>query len=252
MSKRLFPGVLMIGLVVGAQAQITGPLAIEERTLPSRSAQAAPAVSDEGVMLLMQQIQVQEQELATLRGQIEELRHELETLRQAERERFIDLDMRINALAASSASASTRAAADATEKPDVSVPVKDPEADRASYTAAKDKLVSGKYEDAAKAFEAYLAGYPDGQFVSYSHFWLGEIYRAMAKPQPDKAMQHFSAVVEKHPDSPKVAAALYKLAVLQYEGGDATRAKVTLNKLVKQYPDSSEAGMARSMLEQLK
>ena len=250
MSKRLFSGVLMIGLVVGAQAQTTGPLAIEERTLPSRSAQAAPAVSDEGLMLLMQQIQIQEQELATLRGQIEELRHELDTLRQAERERFIDLDMRINALAASSAS--TSAATESVEKPDTSAPAKDPEADRASYTAAKDKLVSGKYEEAAKAFEGYLAGYPAGQFVSYSHFWLGEIYRAMAKPQPDKAMQHFSAVVEKHPDSPKVAAALYKLAVLQYEGGDATRAKVTLNKLVKQYPDSSEAGMARSMLEQLK
>lgn len=250
MSKRLFSGVLMIGLVVGAQAQTTGPLAIEERTLPSRSAQAAPAVSDEGLMLLMQQIQIQEQELATLRGQIEELRHELDTLRQAERERFIDLDMRINALAASSASSS--AAAESVEKPDTAAPVKDPEADRASYTAAKDKLVSGKYEEAAKAFEGYLGSYPDGQFVSYSHFWLGEIYRAMAKPQPDKAMQHFSAVVDKHPDSPKVAAALYKLAVLQYEGGDATRAKVTLNKLVKQYPDSSEAGMARSMLEQLK
>lgn len=249
MLKRLFFGVLSSGLVLCAQAQTTGPLAIEERTLPSPQAQSAP-VSDEGLMLLMQQLQIQEQEVAALRGQIEELRHELDVLRQAERERFLDLDMRINALAA--AKPSPAATQDNVETPDQQGSHADPEADRAAYSAAKDKLVSGKYEDAARAFESYLKDYPDGQFVSYSHFWLGEVYRAMAAPKPDKAMQHFNAVVERYPDSPKVAAALYKLAVLQYEGGDVTRAKVTLNKLVKQYPDSSEAGLARSMLEQLK
>jgi len=249
--KRLSFGVLLAGLVVGAQAApITGPLAVEDRTASSRSSSSAASVSDDGLMLLMQQLQMQEQELATLRGQIEELRQQLEQMRQAERERFLDLDTRINALASSTvAPTATSGQAASPDEPTTSA---DPEAERSAYTAAKEKLVSGDYSGAAAAFEGYLTSYPNGQFASFSHFWLGETYRGMAKPQPDKAMSHFSAVIDKFPDSGKASAAMYKLAVLQYEGGDVTRAKVTLNKLIKQYPSSSDAGLAKSMLAQLK
>ena len=249
MTQRLVLGVLLAGLLGSVQAQTTGPLAVEERSLSSGSSGSANAVSNDGVMLLMQQLQMQEEEVAALRGQIEELRQQLRTMQQAERDRFLDLDTRINALAATATSAA--AASEATEMPDQSK-ASNPDADRAAYAAAKDKLVSGDTQAAAVAFEKYLTDYPKGQFASYSHFWLGEIYRAMEKPQPDNAMKHFSAVVEKYPDSAKVSSAMYKLAVLEYESGDQTRAKVTLNKLIKQFPGSSEASLAKSMLEQLK
>ncbi len=250
--KRLSLGVLLAGSVICAQAQITGPLAVEDRAASSPSSSATASVSDDGVMLLMQQLQMQEQELATLRGQIEELRQQLEQMRQAERERFLDLDTRINALASSSAPA-VAAAADSAEPADASSAVSaDPEAERKAYLAAKEKLVAGDYKAAATAFESYLGKYPKGQFASFSHFWLGETYRGMTTPEPDKAMKHFNAVIDQYPDSSKAPAAMYKLAVLQYEGGDVTRAKVTLNKLIKQFPSSSDAGLAKSMLSQLK
>lgn len=255
MSQRLISGVLLVGLVVGAQAQTTGPLAVEERTASSSRSTAAgstSAVSQDGVMLLVQQLQMLEQELANLRGQTETLTQELEVMRQAERERFIDLDTRINALASSVTTGTTTGTAAESAGSSASNGDKDPEADRAAYKAAKDKLVSGKSGEAAAAFEQYLVAFPDGQFASYSHFWLGEIYRGMGAPKRDLAISHLKAVTDKYPDSAKVSAAMYKLAVLEYESGDQTRAKVTLNKLLKQYPGSSEAGLAKSMLDQLK
>ena len=68
MTQRLFLGVLLAGLVGSAQAQTTGPLAVEERSLSSGSSSSANAVSNDGVMLLMQQLQMQEEEVAALRG----------------------------------------------------------------------------------------------------------------------------------------------------------------------------------------
>lgn len=245
MTQRLFFGVLLVGLVVGAKAQTTGPLAIEERNVSASSGSSSAAVSGDGVLLLMQQLQMQEQEIANLRGMLEQVAQELEVMRQAERERFIDLDMRINALA-SPAAVQAKGAAEAP------VGEKDSEADRLAYVVAKDQLVSGKREQAASKFEQYLTDHPKGQFVSYAHFWLGEIYRGMGAPKRDLAMKHLSAVIEDYPGSSKVAAAMYKRAVLEYESGDQTRAKVTLNTLVQKFPNASEAGLAKSMLDQLK
>jgi len=158
MFQRLVSGVLLVGLVVGAQAQPTGPLAVEERTASSSGRNTATGststVSEDGVMLLMQQLQMLEQELASLRGQTETLTQELEVMRQAERERFLDLDTRINALASSvTQNGTTESEAEPADSSASKAQNKDPEADRAAYKVAKDQLVSGKPDAAAAAFE---------------------------------------------------------------------------------------------------
>lgn len=253
MKKRLICGVLLAGLVAPAFAQSTGPLVVEDRS-SSRSSAGAPAVDADGLMLLMQQLQQYEQELAALRGQVEELRRDLETMRQAERERFLDLDTRINALASAAPAAASGgdpagvSAGSVTAQPQAA----DQQAERDAYMAARDELLARRFPAAAKAFEQYLEKYPNGQFRDFSHFWLGEVYRSLEQPQRDKAMKHFRTVIDKYPQSSKASSALYKLAVLEYEAGDLTRAKVTLNKVIKQFPESSEAALARSMLDQLK
>ena len=247
MSVRHFIGVLLLtGPVVCAQAQTTGPLAVEDRSVKS-AGQSGSAVSDEGLMLLMQQLQQYEQEMGNLRGQVEELRHQVEQMRQAERERYLDLDTRINALAESTLpgpdSEPEQAPAPAVEA--------DPEQDRAAYMAARDKLLASDFAGATKAFETYLEEFPQGQFRAFAHFWLGEAYRSQGSPGREAAAGHFQAVVDKYPDSSKVPSALYKIAVLQAEAGDKARAKVTLNKILLQHPKAHEAKLAKSMLEQL-
>ena len=246
MTVRQLIGVLLLtGPVVCAQAQTTGPLAVEDRSV-NTTGQSAAAVSDEGLMLLMQQLQQYEQEIGSLRGQVEELRHQVDQMRQAERERYLDLDTRINALAESALPARK----DEASEPEVAEEV-DPEKDRAAYMAARDKLLASDFPGAIAAFEAYLKDFPQGQFRAFAHFWLGEAYRSQGGSGRDAASKHFKAVVEQFPDSSKVPSALYKLAVLQAEGGDKARAKVTLNKVLLQHPKSHEAKLARTMLDQL-
>lgn len=87
MIRRLILGVILSGLWVSAFGQGLGPLSVEERVQGSRQSAAA---SDEALMMLMQQLQQYEQEISMLRGQFEELRFELDNMKQAERDRYLD------------------------------------------------------------------------------------------------------------------------------------------------------------------
>lgn len=240
--------------MLGAQAQSTGPLAVEDRSFSdgqaSSSARAGAGGNDNGVFLLMQQMQEYEQRIQNLQGQIEELRHELDTVKAAERDRYLDLDTRINALVEQVQGTPKTDAQAGDDGGNHQAPA-DPEADRAAYRAAKGKLLERDFDAAATAFEDYLEAFPRGQFRAHAHFWLGEVYSNQKQPQLDKARQQFRIVVDKYPNHSKTPTSLYKLASLDARAGRTGEAKVTLNKLIKQFPNSSEAELAKSMLKQM-
>ena len=245
---RLLAGAVLGSLVFCAHAQNIGPLAVEERSLAQArsggSSAGAASASQDGLLLLMQQQQQFEEQIQSLQGQIEELRYELQVMKDAERERSLDLDTRINTLAEQGK----------TEQPDDgadSAADNDPEADRNAYSAAKDKLIKRDFDAAAEAFEGYLKDFPNGQFRAHAHFWLGKVYSNLKTPQPDKAQAQFQAVVDDYPEHSKAPTSLYTLAVMQARGEQVSQAKVNLHKLIKQYPDSSEASQAKTLLEQL-
>lgn len=248
MIKRLVVGVVLSGLLVPAFGQGLGPLSVEERVQSSRQSQA---VNDEALMMLLQQLQQYEQELNSLRGRYEEMRFELDSMKQADRDRYLDLDTRINALSVS-AGAATSTSTPAANTGTATTKAADPEAERAAYMAARELLYASRFNESRQAFENYLATYPQGQFRDFSHFWLGESWRSLEKPDANKAMEQFRIVIERYPDSSRVPSAMYRLAVLQTESGKKAEAKVTLNRVIQQFPTSSEAGYARTMLEQLK
>ena len=89
------------------------------------------------------------------------------------------------------------------------------------------------------------------EFRPFAHFWLGEVLRSLPNADMQKAAGHFRTVIEKYPEHSKVPAALYKLASIQAERKEVAQARVTLNKILLKYPDSSEAKLAKTMLMQL-
>ena len=247
--KRLVTG-LMLGCLVGAAAAqpSTRAMSVEDRVYPrsgSADAQPAPTSQDEdyGLMLLLQKIEELENEVQLLHGQLEELSHEVEANRKAERARYVDLDARINTLAESiDAEAEAKALE---EDRDVR------EKDREAYTAAREQLLAKDYDAAVAEFTQYIEDHPEGQFRPFAHFWLGEIYRIKDKPDANSAIKEFAYVVENYPEHSQVPAALYKIAGLQAQKGENSEAKTTLAKITRDYPDTNEARLAERMLEQL-
>lgn len=251
--KRFLLVFLLGGPVLGAQAQSTGPLVVEE--LGSGGDRSRPSVTGngggaEGLYLLMQEMEQYQKQVQNLQGQVEELRHELNQLKAAERDRYLDLDTRINALVEQVNSTATTDAEAGDDGGNSATPA-DPEADRDAYTAARGKLLERDFEAAATAFEAYLKNFPRGQFRAHAHFWLGEVYSNQKNPQLDKARKQFQTVVDDYPNHSRAPTSLYRLASLQARAGNTAEAKVSLHKLIKQFPDASEAEMARNMLKQL-
>ena len=234
----------------------TGPLSVEDRSVGQKERgqqQNEQDGRDEAVMMLMQELDRYQRETRELRNLVEQLQHRLETMKEAQRERYLDLDTRLNALA----EASTRPQAgdgssdaggsdqqESGEQPD-------PEKDRKAYQAAKGELLKRNFQAAARAFRSYLDDFPDGGFRPYAHFWLGEVYRNLGE-RDDDAREQFRKVVEQYPDHSKTPAALYKLASLEADAGNTGKARVTLEKLRMKFPDSREAELASGMLEQLK
>ncbi|WP_236564192.1 MULTISPECIES: tol-pal system protein YbgF [Alcanivorax] len=237
--------------MITAQAQ-TGPLSVEDRggsRSGARTVTAEPAGGDDGVIMLMQQMQQYEEQLQDLQGQIERLRHEVDRLKAAERERYLDLDTRINALVENTAPAP--ADEDATGEDGQGEGPADPQADRQAYNDAQRKLLERDFEGAVSALEAYLEEYPNGSYRPQAHFWLGESYSNLKSPRLTQAREQFSKVVDDYPDHDRAPTSLYKLASLQARGGSTVQARDTLKRLLKQYPDSSEAELAKAMLKQL-
>ncbi len=243
--------VLLAGCLVGAAfgQSSTGPLAVEDRSVGREGGkESAQNNRDDAVTMLMQELEQYQRETRELRNQVEKLRHRLDQMEKAQRERYLDLDTRLNALA----EASTRKAEKESASEDQASEARetDPEADRQAYQAAKDQLLQRKFKAAGKAFESYLTNFPDGQFRPYAHFWLGEVYRNLSGKEED-AREHFQVVVDEHPDHSKAPAAMYKLATLQANGGNGSGARVTLEKLRLEFPESREAELAQRMLDQL-
>ena len=83
-------------------------------------------------------------EVARLRGQIELLVNEVETLKQRQRDFYVDLDTRLRQMESGAPPAAAGASAD-------------PAAESAEYEAALNLLKDGKHREALTAFDAFLA-----------------------------------------------------------------------------------------------
>jgi tol-pal system protein YbgF len=180
-------------------------------------------------------------ELRGLRGQLEELQHSVDTMRNQQRDMYADLDKRLQAVEANRASAPI--AATGTVSPATSGN------DRDAYQAAFNLLKDGKYPDAIAAFNQFMANYPQSGLLDNAQYWLGEAHyvsRDFAQSQRD-----FQTVLDKYPSSGKVPDALLKLGYCQYELKSYKEARASLNRVVTQYADSNAAKLAQQRLAKM-
>ena len=125
----------------------------------------------------------------------------------------------------------------------------DPVREQQDYQDAFNLLKGGRYHDAAKAFRAFLANYPGGEFVDNARYWLGETY--YVNRQFEAALQEFQALIAQFPQSPKFTHAMLKVGYIHHELGRPEQARQALLELVERHPDSTAAGLARKRLKRL-
>lgn len=229
---------------------------------------------------LVIQVQELQDEVRTLRGQLEEQQRELENLRNRQRDQYLDLDQRISELrgggpvspgpAASSGSSAAAAAAAPQEVPEVRPPMDTPsdtiaidkpqvdsqaapvssEAEKAAYDKAFQALKDLRYADAAEEFQAFLSQYPTSEYADNAQYWLGESYYVTRNY--DIALAAFQDLMDKYPDSPKVPDALLKVGYTYYELKQWDNARAALTRVQESYPDTTLARLAESRLRSMR
>lgn len=250
---------LTFGLVLAATSVVAQPqMSVEQRL--ERLERRADTVSD-----LTLKIQALQQENQDLRGQLEVVQHQLQNLERKQRDLYLDVDQRLSAMQAGNAPAApatagpapaasatgtpaTPAATPAKPEQPAPAPV-DPVAEKAAYDAASDLLQQRRYKEAITAFHDFLAKFPNGELAPNARYWLAESY--YVTNQNDKAMAAFRSVVDNTPDNPKARGAWLKIGYLLHAEGKRDEARQVLSRVIKDYPGSAEAGMARQRLDRI-
>lgn len=221
---------------------------------------------------LMMQVDALKRENSELRGQIELQNHTINSLKNRQRDLYIDIDQRLTSLqagsqqpAASTAVAPTDAVvpskpaavqvskpASVTESPaPVVLSSSISKEEQSAYDQANRLLISPdrRYPEAIKAFKAFLKKYPASQLAGNAQYWLAEAYYVSQKNE--EAQLEFSKVMQLYPDSRKVPGAMLKTGYLHHSAGRIAEARDILNKIISRFPKSSEAALAKQRLSRI-
>lgn len=231
--------------------------------------------------LALESLQRENQQLL---GQLEEQGYELESLKKRQRDLYLDVDRRLAQLEAAQAKVTAGASAAGlrpiapvarkaaplksglaavgsvaasvapTASPPVSVAV-DPVPETGSqqehddYERAFNLLKEGRYDLAVEAFKAFVQTYPKGRYTDNAQYWLGEANYVQRNFKA--ALSEFEQVVNNFPDSPKRPDALLKMGYTYQALGDNDKARLSLNGVRMNYPDTTAARLAGKRLQEL-
>ena len=118
---------------------------------------------------------------------------------------------------------------------------------RLLYESAYKNYVKGNYPEAIEGFQAYQKASQDGPLVDNALYWIGESHAALGQLQ--KAVNTFQELVNKYPKSARVPTALYRMGIIYEEAKDQKSARFYYNQVIRDFPNSPEAALARSKLQ---
>jgi tol-pal system protein YbgF len=229
--------VLLVSLVSAcAVSPEEDPVQIKLRELDGRLQRIERA--NQSVVDMAQKLEATQADLRRLRGQIDELNNENDTLRKRQQELYSDLDKRLAAFGTGAVAGAVGSAGGASAA-----------AEQAAYTQAFDALKASNYPTAISGFSSFLSAYPSSPLAENAQYWLGEAH--YAKGEYDQAANAFRVVGERWPTSRKAPDALLKLGYSQIELKQVGQARVTLSDVTRKFPDSDAARLANERLIKL-
>jgi tol-pal system protein YbgF len=119
-----------------------------------------------------------------------------------------------------------------------------------AYAAAYELFKDGKFDKAREAFQNFLKQYPDTEYSDNAQFWIGECYYFEKKYE--NAILEYEKVAKNYPDGDKVPYALLKQGIAFLNLGDKASAKLILQRVIKDYPNTNQARTAKATLLNIK
>jgi tol-pal system protein YbgF len=202
---------------------------------------------------MFQQFQQLQQEVSTLRGQLEEQAYELQKLKQQHQDDFANLDRRLAGGSTSTGSTATDSSAQSgvagatTGNTAIENATASNSDGKEEYEAAYAKLKAKDYPGATSAFKAFVGKYPNSDYAGNSWFWLGFVYQTQG--DAESAAKSFASLIERFPNHSKVDDAKYNLGKIYNQQGKTEQARALLKEVAS--GDSKSAPLAKSYLESM-
>lgn len=117
------------------------------------------------------------------------------------------------------------------------------------YMAALQAKTGEQFDFALQQFKDYLKFFPDGSYAPNAQYHIGEILSK--KADYDEAVKAFDAVIEGYPSNNKVDDAMLSKARALAKSGQRTAAVNEYRRLIKRSPDKGQAALAKEELKNL-
>lgn len=196
---------------------------------------------------LLSQIELLNQELRKLRGQAEELVHNLQDAKNRQKDFYVDLDTRVRHFEAAEATAQAVAVQKATE---VRVADDSSAVENSAYDVIYAQYKAGNYEKVIAGAKDFQKQFQDSKRLPGVYFLMGDAY--FAQNDFKKSIASYQVIVSKYEASANVSDAWLNIAACQQQLKDNAAAKKTLKLLMTKYPDSNAAKKAKNRLSALK
>ncbi|MFQ3237353.1 MAG: tol-pal system protein YbgF [Paraglaciecola sp.] len=192
---------------------------------------------------MQSQLDILQNEVNELRGSIETHNYQLEKILERQRELYLEIDKRIEAVMTQSSAP----AADTGASENVPTTLNEDQAyDKAVNLILKDK----RYDEAIPEFQAFLQNYPNSSYASNAHYWLGQLL--FNKQDWAGATSQFEALTNNFPDSTKRPDAMLKLGIAEQQRSNTARAEQLWKNVITEYPTSSARKLAEIQLKDLR
>lgn len=207
--------------------------------------------------VLLQQartVQLLKEEVSSLREQVEQQDHALESMRQRQRNLYFDVDRRINNAEAGSRNVQT-----------MSVPVPSPNAKTTAsqspveiaidvdgkeiYTLAFTLLKEGQYKRSIIAFQGFKEKFPSSKYADNAQYWLGEANYVLRDYK--QSLKEFQKLMADYPESEKLSGAHLKIGYVYFELKHWSEAREALQTVSKLYPGKTVAKKAAERLQRM-
>ena len=121
--------------------------------------------------------------------------------------------------------------------------------DKAEVATMLDPVAKKDCGRAVGQLNTYAAQNKDSALASTALYWVARCHAL--RGDKNQAISKFYDVVTKYPKGSKAPGALWEQGNLFIDMGDTPDARLALGKLIKDYPNSDEAGRARKRLTEL-
>jgi tol-pal system protein YbgF len=184
-------------------------------------------------------------ELRTLRGQVERMDKSQNLKKQMD-----DLALRVGNIENSLKSGKGETDSQRSEATDA-VPSAEAKTDpKAAYNACYKLFKEGQNEKAREEFQKFLKQHPKTPYSGSAQFWIAETWYVDDKYE--KAIVEYEKVIKGFPTSEKVPHALLKQGMSFQKLDDDGSAKIVYQQIMKKYPQTQQAKVARARLSELK